>query len=781
MRPRAFSLSIAGVFAFTIASQPSQQDSKKEFELRQAEKRKEALATLDQVQRELEDEAKEKPKPTEEDLLWERGRRFVADRKWKEAQQAFSKASESKYLELSYDLEKLLGGQGGFHGQARRTGRDALRLQWDFQDPDQQIKDFSAGLKSAERSVVLESALKAAVFLMGGTSRGTSNNPLSFAGEISVETKLSCDGAASFFFFVSRKGGYGVELDSKGTTIFKRDPTAPDQRKPLARSDKVKIASDKPATVRLTVRYPQFQVSVNGGETFTVEEKPAAAPPPKGMFGIGIDKGRLKIDAPLVVQGRVEPDELDRRNSESEVMVRRALDPDLKLIEEYREWKIGMRFQPSEDWSLSADEDLYFVSRLGPADDGAYRELRRQIGFIEKKRDPEGWADRMGRLIEKRADVPSLYYVRALFRRDHQDDVGALDDARKAVKLFPDFHEALALEGEILLEQRDPESALKAAGRALAARPDFSRGYLLRARCLLATSPAGPTIEKDLAIARKLNPAHPTKGEVVLLQQMLKFQRSGLRELGCRFDSETTHYKVTTDISADAARRYGENLEAAFGYYTSSFTERSGKDRGKPRVAIFHTAENYYNYFELLSENRGESTLGVFRPDLNELVLFESSDLAETHHTLYHEAFHQFMTLLTTRHPPYWYNEGIAEYMGAIRVEGGAVKEKGRILDARLEDIQHALKAKADLPFEEIMNETPREFYGTGNPSLKYAQAWAMIHFFYEKHRGKIDAYFAALRAGRTTRQAYDEIFKQDAKTLEEEWRKYTLDLKPAR
>jgi hypothetical protein len=197
-------------------------------------------------------------------------------------------------------------------------------------------------------------------------------------------------------------------------------------------------------------------------------------------------------------------------------------------------------------------------------------------------------------------------------------------------------------------------------------------------------------------------------------------------------------------------------------------------------VAIFQTAENYYTYFELLSEDRGENTLGVFRPALNELVLFENGD-EDSLHTLYHEAVHHFMTLLTFRTPPFWYNEGIAEYMGAVRIEQGKVVKKAMLLPGRLSMIQYAIEVGSDYAFERIMNETPREFYGAG-VGIKYAQAWSMIHFFYEgaggKYRPLIEGYFRSLREGKTAREAYDANFAAGAEALRKEWKAFVKGLK---
>jgi hypothetical protein len=140
------------------------------------------------------------------------------------------------------------------------------------------------------------------------------------------------------------------------------------------------------------------------------------------------------------------------------------------------------------------------------------------------------------------------------------------------------------------------------------------------------------------------------------------------------------------------------------------------------------------------------------------------------------------MTLLTNRRMPYWYNEGMAEYMGAIRVKEGKVIAKSYLLKDRLRALQWTIKVGAEMAFRKIMLESPREFY-SGAVGLKYAQAWSMVHFFHEfengKHRPLIEGYFAALKAGKTPEQAYDSCFAPAGAALEKEWKEFVRKLKP--
>jgi len=241
---------------------------------------------------------------------------------------------------------------------------------------------------------------------------------------------------------------------------------------------------------------------------------------------------------------------------------------------------------------------------------------------------------------------------------------------------------------------------------------------------------------------------------------------------------------VMTDMSREKTELYGARLEAAYRHFAEAFKDSFKEDpsRPKPRVAIFNTREAYLTYGELTLSGRQEWTLGYFHPLFRELLLFEDVDLDATLHTLYHEAFHHFLSLLVPR-PPFWYNEGIAEYMGAIRVEASKkeakVVEKAKLLGGRLTVLKAGMRFA--LPFKQIMLETPGQFY-SGPVSFKYAQAWAMVHFFYEgaqgRHRPRIEAYFRALRDGKDASAAFEAGFADaDLDGLQKEWSDYVKAL----
>jgi tetratricopeptide (TPR) repeat protein len=711
------------------------------------------------------------------DRQFERGRFLVARRLWKEALESFQRAVkidenlQSKVDEVKDLLERLVSGQGSFKGAARRLGADGLSLAYDWKS-DAQAGDFSHGLKIEKGAAVLQSEKKSGVAIQ----------EVEFLDEVDLDLKITATGKVTVFLF-AREGAYEIEMGPDASALFRAEPQAAEKRKELARDAKAAIPKGKPVAVRVTARDRGFKLFLDRKEVLAYADPPAQAeqPPLKGRVGFSVEGGKLEIAAPLAVQGRVDPRELEKHFGEIEVLTRRANDPELQDIEQRRIQELAEEILGKKGLTLTAD-DRYFIFRIQPKDLAAYDRVKQAVAQnLPPFQEEEEIKAPLDRLIAAFPDVPSLYYLRGLYHWERQDAAPLRADVEKALQLFPDFTEALVLHARYLEWQGDRDAALKASQRAIETMPDYAPAYGVRAMQVFRRErgAAGEPWADDLRLAVKIQPSNR---EAQSNLRVLKYAARGPRDLGCRFEVQTDHYHVVTDISQQAADLYAERLEAAWRHFAETFKDVPlDRTVPRPRVAIFNTTENYYTYFELLSEQRGEHTLGVFRPGLNELVLFEHMDLDATLHTLYHEQFHQFTTLMVKHPLPYWFNEGIAEYMGAITIKDGKVVERGRMLKDRLKGLQMSLAMGFSLPFEKIMMETPREFY-SGPVGFKYAQAWSMVHFFFEHEKGKyrdlILKYFHGLRSGRTSRQAYEEVFKAGAADLQKEWTEYVKKLR---
>jgi tetratricopeptide (TPR) repeat protein len=721
------------------------------------------------------------------------GRAFIAARLWKDALEAFDRAAklgdgfDSRVDGFRDVLERIASGRGPFHAVLSQAGPDLMMLSYDLETASQ-LEDFSPGLVLSGRAAVLEAKPRASIFLMQNTGEGDAREAVAFVHDLGLALRVSTTGTFTVGLFAGPRGGYEVDLGPAGATLYSIDPDAPEKsrRKKLASQDRLKLAPGRVSEVRLEVHGRRLTLKIDGEEALSSEDAVTKATdrPPEGGLKISIEQGTLRIEAPWSIQGHLRPGDVSRRVSEIEVRLRQALDEELREIEERRQRKVAR--VDDVDTELSVDNPFFARKITVWADIKQYGDLRKELfGLFSGHPVPDWsmakWKSSLDPLIAKYPDAPVLLYLRALAQVELQEVSTARSDLRRTLEIFPDFYEALVLQSKLCWWESDQEGAFKAANRAIELMPDYAPAYVRRAMAGFTNARgARESFFSDLALAKHLD---PDGHEAAQMARMFRARTKGPRDLGCRFDAETPHYSITTDISPEVAQQYGDRLEVVFAHYAEVLKKfyTPGPMR-KPRVTVFASASNYYAYFSLLSEDRGEHTLGVYRPALNEFVLFESTDVDETLHTLYHEAFHHFVTLLAGYSVPTWFNEGMAEYMGAIRVKDGRVAERNRVLLGRYLLIRQMIDEDRSVPFREILQEGAHEFYGPKS-GVNYAQAWSMIHFLFEyqngKYRSRIDRYMEALRDQKSLPQCYEAVFAADAETLEKEWKEFVRTLKP--
>jgi hypothetical protein len=694
----------------------------------------------------------------------EMGRYLVLRRLWKEAQAAFAECEklDSSFKPRIPDLSRILNNEAAFKGSARRIGGDQLLLQYDFSDA-QMAQDFAArqpGALSVENGE-LKMASRATSFW--------SLKDVEFDRDLEADLTVVLEEGASLVvgsFLTWDRKGYLAVLNSRapaGHILYRSEGAKLDA---VVSQQEPRIAAGAETRVRFTVRGGAFRVYVGDQEAVGASDAAYS----KGWFALGAAGGTVRVRK-LAVQGRVNPAEIDKRFAEVEVLVRRVLEADLGKKKPGEE----------EDEPLSA-EDEFFCSKLDPAVKADYDKARAAIvQGLKRRRLLPPHLTMFDPLIGKAPDFAPLYYWRGTARMAFRRPEEARLDFARAVQLhaeFPEAHLAMARAG---LEERDLGAAAAAARKSLELWPGFGEAQALAGFLRFLGGDARGALA-DLELARKLEP-----GSEYVLQMQRNVQNviKGPQHLGAKYVKEFPHYVVMTDMSAEKTALYGARLEAAWRHYAETFKDVFAEDpkRPKPRVAVFNTREAYLTYGELTLSGRQEWTLGYFHPLFKELLLFEDVDQDATLQTLYHEAFHQFMSLMAPK-VPYWYNEGIAEYMGGIKVDApkagpSRIVARARVLEGRLKALRMNLPLA--LKFEDIMMQTPGQFY-SGPVAFKYAQAWSMVHFFYEadggKHRPRIEAYFRRLRDGGDAREAFEAGFK-DARMddLQKEWLEYVKKL----
>ena len=118
--------------------------------------------------------------------------------------------------------------------------------------------------------------------------------------------------------------------------------------------------------------------------------------------------------------------------------------------------------------------------------------------------------------------------------------------------------------------------------------------------------------------------------------------------------------------------------------------------------------------------------------------------------------------------PPIWFNEGTAEFWGTARQYRGSV-QGGQV---RKDHLATLARSKAALPkLQQFVHGTRGDFYA--NAHLRYAQAWALVHFlrkgspFNQRLFGRLQA---QLRTDKPLAAAVDAAFDGV------DWQKFETD-----
>ncbi len=695
---------------------------------------------------------------------FERGRFLMARRLWQDARDAFEAAGKldgslkSRLFSVREPLENVISGRGKHGGRVERRGHDELAITYDFATKDELV-DF-------EGNFAYVVGARPGVALRGGTV----THAVEFSGSMSVRMKVRPTGSVIVGLFCTRDGGYAIGLGPRGAGLIKFD--AEYTPKPIKQTQEIFIEPGRLHDLVISAENNRISVHVDGTRSWQTE-LPAGSR--SGTLIVTAPEEAVLV-APLVISGRVERPVLEKYMEHVEVLARRAADPELRDIAERRKQDDPQQLFGAPSGTTLSAEDPHLLGGMA-RDPQAYEEVKSSLlAMLQKDAGEDATLRKLNEVTRQHPDVAAVWYLRALYWTHHQDWAAADGSLRTALALYPEFAEALTLLAAVREANSDSAAALEISSRAVAARPDYAPAYVIRAIAGFACDPAAVDRAMDDALlALKLQPRNT---EAAIIARALRYQARGPRDLGCRFEHETPHYRIVTDISDEAARLYGNRLEAARGYFSTVFPGPAAAAVGrKPRVAIFNTIESFLTYFELLSERRAQFVVGVFMKRWNELVLYESANRDETLGTLYHEAFHHYVTLLSRYTPPFWFNEGLAEYMSGIEVKDDKVVESGRVLRGRLHDLRSGTAAS----FDSIMCQTPREFY-SGNASYKYAQSWSMLHFLHHHDNGRyrdlVRRYLDSVRDGKTTTECFDAVFSERASAIQKEWADYVKKLK---
>jgi tetratricopeptide (TPR) repeat protein len=672
-------------------------------------------------------------------------------------------AADSK--ELSEKVTKM------FKGKADLYGKNILRVAYDFSSEDQ-LQDFNQQCegKIVDGQLELQASrgigfwnVKGAIF----------ENYTSFEADVTLTGTGSEAGVLVFFSF-KEGAGYGFSLNGAENQTGRSKPAHYIRRwatktmggqtywdvNNLGTTSKPELAASTKYRWKAVARQGTLQMTLNGAPLLAKQDTTFN----KGYLCLCATGGSVRFDN-VKIEGAVDLDWLRKALSEADTLVTR----DKIRDQSEKEKPVLVTFEP-----LSAESKAV----MDKVDKGAVK-VYEEGCQLQTVHQFDKAIELFSAALKATPAFPAALFHRAQCYQAKEQEDKAEQDLDEAVAQNPEFYEAYKEKGDLYLGRNLFTHALAFYNKALAVKKDYGGALASRAYLYLVQGDRDKAV-KEIAEAAQ---SAPTDLDVLRVQRQLKNVTSGppwAKEK--TFTRETTHYIVKTDISEKAAAFYAAQLEAIYTMYTGRFGYRAD-NKLKARAYIFETREGYLTYAELSTNNRPEMSLGYYHPHYRELLIFEGMDKELTLRVLYHEGFHQFLHQFLP-HPPYWFNEGVAEFFGASRVEGGTVVATGLVQEGRLRNVQALLGSNILKRFSDLLKSSERKDFYSGYVGANYAQAWSIVHFFFNYDGGKyaplLREYYKVIRDGGEAKTAYEAAFgKVNLSAMEKEWQEYVKKLEP--
>ncbi len=257
-------------------------------------------------------------------------------------------------------------------------------------------------------------------------------------------------------------------------------------------------------------------------------------------------------------------------------------------------------------------------------------------------------------------------------------------------------------------------------------------------------------------LVRDAKTKHGMWEDMARLDQMLAMAARG-PSWPRRFSYRSAHYEVVSDIDSKVCFDACQVLEASYVNLMSQLTWIK-EDKSLPpfRVFLFSGESGYQEYNKSIIGEAVPHSAGLYTPVLKQLLIWNLPRREDMVRTIRHEGFHQFLDRVM-ENPPTWLNEGTAEFWEtAQRVQGRM--QGGQVRTDHLATLARSRKALPKL--QEFVYGGRADFYGSAQ--LRYAQAWALVHFLRKGppvHTARFDKLWAELRSAKSTRAALDAAF----------------------
>ena len=257
---------------------------------------------------------------------------------------------------------------------------------------------------------------------------------------------------------------------------------------------------------------------------------------------------------------------------------------------------------------------------------------------------------------------------------------------------------------------------------------------------------------------------------------------------------ESDHYVLVANLEAELVELVADTMDDVYGYYVQLYFDgdAAAASSEKAEIRIHPTRESM-----LAGWSGGSAPEGWWSPGENRVTCYDTrtttGSLDWMQETLFHEASHQFMTLLNRRGgwAPAWLNEGTSSFF-----EGATAMADHRVLwpDAalgRLGNLAAALRSSS----EEVTLEKVIGYSGGGSyPGSYYAWGWGLVYFLQQyEDPDSLEYVYRPLYAryreeittrGGDSRELFDEVFlagdaplgHTSLEAFERDWSRWILE-----
>lgn len=355
---------------------------------------------------------------------------------------------------------------------------------------------------------------------------------------------------------------------------------------------------------------------------------------------------------------------------------------------------------------------------------------------LEKARDWPGLVDLLGQRAKRVELAPEeeRLYATGL------EQVGRIDEAAHHMELCATGYERLGRDNE----EKAALAALRRLDPLSARRDPFVRKVSTTLLAAAEDLLEGGDAERALRIAEGL-PRIARGKEARASSELLARARAAFEKVELArpeksaeapktakplVERETAHYRLACYLEPDVVERLGKLMDDIHAFYVRVYFDGDAKRARSSKATIRIAPDKETMLLAWQGEGGPE---GWWSPGTGEVHAYDTrgatGSLDDMLETLFHEASHQFMTLLAGGSAvPAWLNEGTSSFF-----EGTVAMADGRVLWPRA-----ALRRLEALRWQIATKKPPRlrdviEYAGAGSYSAEYyAWGWGLVYFLQE-------------------------------------------------